>query len=282
MDAANPPTPDALPPHEILDEIGRDTQVYRAREVSSGRIVALHLFMPGVLRPEQVGAFLAEARAAAQVQHPQVLPVLAAGLLEGQPCYTTALAVNGSLSERRDRFSDPRDAAALVERLAGATAAAHAHGLLHGGLKPGKILFDESDQPLVGGFGLTLFFRALHQEAALIGRSPLSGARTTHRPSPTLSMRPRMFGLWEPSSTSLLTGRPPFQERNAIDDAAGPQAVSHSAAPPATRAGPRTGNPRPLLSGEASRRPLPVGPRPGGGPGALAARPTDYRARRRR
>src|SRR5258708_33039973 len=64
------------------------------------------------------------------------------------------LDANRSMPQRRDEFTAPRAAAALVEKLARAAAAAHAHGLLHGRLMPSRVLFDENDQPMVGGFGL--------------------------------------------------------------------------------------------------------------------------------
>ncbi len=185
-----------LPPHEILEEVGRGAylSVHRARDTTQDHIVALHGVLPAVLPPEQVGAFLREVRAAAQVRHPHVLPILAVGLFQGMACFTTKWTANGSLSERRDHFREPRTAAALIEKLAGATAAAHAHGLIHGGLQPSAVFFDEHDQPLVGGFGLAPFFFSLK---AIWAGNPSYCARSCSPARPASGTRPWTYGRWE-------------------------------------------------------------------------------------
>ena len=138
--------------------------VHRARDATYNRFVALHRVRPLALPPEHTAAFLQELRAAAQVRHPYLLPILAVGLLEGQPSFTTPLTTNRRLSPATFPLSDIREAAALIEKLAGATAAAHAHGLLHGALKPSAVRFDESNQPLLGEFGLEPLFVSMQQD----------------------------------------------------------------------------------------------------------------------
>jgi serine/threonine protein kinase len=117
--------------------------------------------------------FLREVRAAAVLHHPHLLPILAVGLHDGRPAYTTPLAANGNLAGRRQQFADIRAAAGLVEKLARAAAAAHAHGQLHGDLRPQEILFDENDQPQIAGFGLLpCLLSVKRDEAAERGGSP--------------------------------------------------------------------------------------------------------------
>lgn len=160
------PTEDALPPHEILGPLDDPPFriVYRARDVAHDRIVALTVVRVEALKPDAAEAFLREVRAAAVLHHPSLLPILAVGLHDGRPAYTTPIPPNGDLWSRQKPFADPRAAAELVEKLARAAAAAHAHGLLHGGINPHAIFFDEKDQPQIGGFGLLPFLYSAQRE----------------------------------------------------------------------------------------------------------------------
>jgi len=146
-----------LPPHEILEEIGRGRSavVYRARDAADGRIVALKVLTADALIGQAAECFLRDAEAATRLRLPHVVPLLSAGLHGDRPAYTMQLAAKGRLSERVGLFRDPRSAADLVEKLARGTTAAHAHGLIHGGLKPAEVFFDEHDEPMLSEFGLS-------------------------------------------------------------------------------------------------------------------------------
>ena len=156
MDSANPPVP-PLPPHEILEEIGRGrfAVVYRAREASNGRVVALKVLTADAFTGEAAERFLADARAVACLRLPYIIPLYAVGLHDGRPACTMQLAAKGRLSERLGGFRNPRAAADLVEKLARGVAAAHGHALLHGDLKSSGVFFDEHDQPMMSEFGLS-------------------------------------------------------------------------------------------------------------------------------
>src|SRR5262249_32014885 len=103
---------------------------------------------------EAVRRFHREARAAARLRHPHILPVYAVGLHAGRPCFTMPLVEGGSLAQHLGRYhADVRAAAALVEKVARAVQAAHEAGVIHRDLKPGNILLD-GGEPLVADFGL--------------------------------------------------------------------------------------------------------------------------------
>jgi hypothetical protein len=108
----------------------------------------------GALEGPEVERFQREARAAARLHHPHIVPIYGVGWLDGRPCYTMPLA-GGSLAQQRGRFvQDPRAAAALLEKVARAVHHAHQRGVIHRDLKPGNILLDEDGEPLVSDFGL--------------------------------------------------------------------------------------------------------------------------------
>ncbi len=144
-----------LPPHEILGPVGDFPfrTVYQARDAASGHVVALTILHIEALTPEGPERFLRELRAAAVLRHPHLLPIFAIGRHDGRPAYTTPLPAGGDLAGHRQQFAEPRAAGDLIEKLARAAAAAHAHGLLHGDLNPQVVHFDEHGEPRVGGFG---------------------------------------------------------------------------------------------------------------------------------
>jgi hypothetical protein len=144
--------------HEILEEIGRGGMgvVYRARDLVLERIVALKVIRSGSLASdEEVSFFYREARAAARLRHPNIVPIYGMGLHEQQHCFSMALFPQGSLSEHLNDFSrDIRAAVRLTAKTARAVQAAHEHGIIHRDLKPGNILLDENGEPVVSDFGL--------------------------------------------------------------------------------------------------------------------------------
>jgi serine/threonine-protein kinase len=147
--------------YAILEEVqaGGMGIVYKAHDTELDRIVALKMIKGGLLATtEEIVRFRHEARAAARLDHPNIVPVHDIGEEEGRLYFTMAFAWGGSLSRRLSCFvADPRAAAALAEKVARAVHYAHEKGILHRDLKPGNILFDERGTPWVGDFGLAKF-----------------------------------------------------------------------------------------------------------------------------
>lgn len=145
--------------YEVLEEIGRGGMgvVFRARQDSSRREVALKMVAPDTLRAlEARRRFLMEVEAMAAVQHPALLPLYDAGEdAYGRPWLAMQFAAGGTLSARLNTYARQwRRSAELLVTLARAIAYAHERGLLHRDLKPANILFDATDHPYIADFGL--------------------------------------------------------------------------------------------------------------------------------
>src|SRR5215471_4115738 len=144
--------------YELLNEVARGGMgiVYRAKQRTPSRVVALKMILPAHLNsPDAVNRFRAEAEAAASLDHESILPIYAVGESDGAPFYSMKFAEGGTLSAKVDDYRDkPRDAAALIAKLARAVAFAHEHGILHRDLKPGNVLFDSAGKAFVSDFGL--------------------------------------------------------------------------------------------------------------------------------
>jgi serine/threonine-protein kinase len=150
--------------YEIVEELpgGGMGRVYKARDPELDRLVALKMIRAGILAgPEEVERFGREARAAARLNHPHIIPVHDVGQHEGQHYFTMAFAPGGNLAKQRARFhDDPAAAVGVVEKIARAVHYAHGKGILHRDLKPGNVLLDEHGEPLVSDFGLAKFLDA--------------------------------------------------------------------------------------------------------------------------
>lgn len=130
---------------------GGTGQVYRAWDTVLERHVALKLLRLGSERVQE--GSLREARAQAQVSHPNLNKVFDVGVQDGKPYVASQLVEGGSLAERPP--TDPRTAVEVVRDVARAVHAAHEQGLVHRDLKPHNVLLDaESGAPLVVDFGI--------------------------------------------------------------------------------------------------------------------------------
>ncbi|HEX4365085.1 MAG TPA: protein kinase [Solirubrobacteraceae bacterium] len=132
--------------------------VYRATQIGLERTVALKVITPALADdPDFRKRFVAESKAAASVEHPNVIPVYYAGELE-HVLFIVMRYVDGpdlrALVRAEERL-DPERAAHIVAQLGGALDAAHRHGLVHRDVKPANVLLDEDDHAYLTDFGLT-------------------------------------------------------------------------------------------------------------------------------
>jgi len=145
--------------YEIVQELGRGGMaiVYRAKEKQLDREVAVKV-LPFSLAfdAEFVERFQREARTAARLEHPAIIPIYRVGR-SGRVIYFVMKFLRGSsLSEViEQRGALPVDELKrMLKETAGALAYAHKHGIVHRDIKPDNIMFDESGHAVVTDFGI--------------------------------------------------------------------------------------------------------------------------------
>src|SRR5262245_44958638 len=121
--------------YELVEELGRGGMgvVYKARDRRLNRTVALKVILRGEdATAEQLNRFRAEARAAGQLDHPNLVPVFDAGEADGLPYFVMKYVDGSTLSQLLTAGPlPPRDAARLLIPICRAVAFAHEKGFLH-------------------------------------------------------------------------------------------------------------------------------------------------------
>src|SRR3954471_15578471 len=150
--------------YELLNELGRGGQgvVYRARQKGLNRVVALKIIGLGHWATEaHLKRFRMEAEAAAQLDHPSIVPIYEIGERDGACFFSMKLIEGGQLDALvRQRPLSMRAAAELIAKIARTLHYAHEHGVLHRDIKPGNILLDRNGEPHLTDFGLARLVEA--------------------------------------------------------------------------------------------------------------------------
>ncbi len=142
---------------QLLDKVGFGAfgTVYKARDTTLDRIVAIKIPRKGQISEEEADRFLREARTAAQLQHPNIVSVYEVGR-EDDRVYIVSDFVDGlTLSDWLTGMQlTPSEAAKLCVKLANALHHAHQQGVIHRDLKPSNIMLDRRNEPYLMDFGL--------------------------------------------------------------------------------------------------------------------------------
>jgi WD40 repeat protein len=206
--------------YELLELIGEGGMgvVYRARQVSLDREVAIKLLAAGVwASAEFIERFRREAQNAARMQHPNIVPVYEVGSHDELQFFSMSLVRGPSLAAklRSTGTLAPQRAAQLLRTVAEAVDYAHRLGVLHLDLKPANVLVDENGNPHVADFGL-----ARRLDSALAADSDeVSGTPSYMAPeqaSPRTRRITRATDIWGLGAIlyELVTGEPPFLARS--------------------------------------------------------------------
>jgi tetratricopeptide (TPR) repeat protein len=209
--------------YELLEEIARGGMgvVYKARQISLNRTVALKMILTGELAsPADVQRFRNEALAAASLQHPNIVAIHEVGEHQGRPFFSMDYVAGPTLAQLVREHPLPAErATGYVETVARAVQHAHENGVLHRDLKPANVLLDADDRPRVTDFGLA---RRVEGDRGLTGTGQVLGTPAYMPPEQASGRNREVTRLADVYSLGailyeLLTARPPFRGETPLD-----------------------------------------------------------------
>lgn len=209
--------------YELLGEIARGGMgvVYKARQINANRVVALKMILKGDLAFEDdIQRFYVEARSAAHLQHPNIVPVYDVGEQDGRHYFAMGYVKGQSLADRlREGPLSPREAVRLITAVAEAVEYAHAQGIVHRDLKPANVLIDSAGQPMITDFGLA---KNRMDDSGLTATGQILGTPSFMPPEQAMGRIEQVGPLADVYSLGatlyhMLTGRPPFLAPSLLD-----------------------------------------------------------------
>jgi serine/threonine-protein kinase len=209
--------------YELLGTLGRGGMgvVYKARQKDLNRLVAIKMILANQLASEQdIHRFHAEARAAAGLQHPNILQIHEAGEVCGQHYFAMQYVEGPSLAKViRQGSLTIEESARCIMAVARAVAYLHKRGIVHRDLKPANILLDDKNWPYVTDFGLVKMLESLSN---LTSTGVIVGTPSYMAPEQAAGRNAEVGPLSDVYSLGailyeMLTGRPAFHEPTPLD-----------------------------------------------------------------
>lgn len=202
--------------YELLEEIARGGMgvVYRARQRSLDRIVAVKMLLSGPLAGREfIQRFRTEAAAAASLKHPNIVTIHEVGFQGGQHFFAMDFVAGRTLADAIGQQPlAPRRAAAILKTVSEAIHYAHERGILHRDLKPSNLILDAAGEPHITDFGLA---KRLADQTELTLSAQTVGSPNYMPPEQASSDRGKISRRSDVYALGAmlyhaLTGRPPF------------------------------------------------------------------------
>lgn len=208
--------------YTVERELGRGGMgaVFQARDLRLDRFVAIKVLPPQLASDSDLRElFLREARTAARLSHPNIVPVFRADELAGHPFFAMPFIEGENLAERVSVQGPlpPADAVRWLREVAWALAYAHARGVIHRDVKPENIMIERgSNRAIVTDFGIARveFAPVLAQDALIVGTASYMSPEQIRGEG--LDGRSDLYSLGVVGFV-LLSGKLPFSAANITE-----------------------------------------------------------------